>query len=311
MNENMDTGFEDFFGGFEGDDYHVETDEVTAESKTAEETAEAEVADDTAHEGEEESEGGETSEEEKSQAAEKDGAETKAEPEKAEEKRSFDNLKVNGEIRSCTYEEAPAYIQKGMDYDRVKGKLDEALQNNTTLQAELDKNRESVSLLEQAAADSNMSVEQLLDNVLVGLRMGQGESEKEARANIRAMKAERKVKESEQKAAPAKEEPAAEAKEDRAAREVKEFMRDFPGVKLSDEDIKAMRPYVQSGKSMSTAYLMMKNAKLEADAKQREQEAAAKEKNKSNRAKAPASQKDSGGQRTKTAEDDFFSAFEK
>lgn len=311
MNENMDTGFEEFFGGFEGDDYHADADDVTAEPETTEETAEAEVTDDAAHKGEEESEGDETSEEENNQEAEKDDAETKPEPEKTEEKRSFDNLKVNGEIRSCSYEEAPAYIQKGMDYDRVKGKLDEATQANATLQAELDKNRESVSLLEQAAADSNMSIEQLLDNVLVGIRMGQGESEKEARANIRAMRAERKVKESEQKAAPVKEEPAAEAKEDRANREVKEFMRDFPGVKLSDEELKAMRPYVQQGKSMSTAYLMMKNAKLEADAKQREQEAAAKEKNKANRAKAPASQKDSGGQRTKTAEDDFFSAFEK
>lgn len=311
MNENMDTGFEDFFGGFEGDDYHVETEEVTAESETTEETAETEVSEDTASEGEEASESDETSEEEKTQDAEKDTAEDEAEPQKAEEKRSFDNLKVNGEIRSCSYEEAPAYIQKGMDYDRVKGKLDEATQANATLQAELDKHKDSISLLEQAAEDSHMSVEQLLDNVLVGMRMGQGESENEARANIRAMKAERKVKNAEQKTAPAKEEPPAESKDDRANREVKEFMRDFPGVKLSDEEIKAMRPYVQQGKSMSTAYLLMKNAKLEADAKQREQEAAAKAKNKANRAKAPASQRDSGGQRTKTAEDDFFSAFEK
>ena len=311
MNENMDTGFEDFFGGFEGDDYHVETDEVTAESETAEETAAEKISDDASHEGKEESENGETSEEENSQEAEKAAAEDKAEPEKAEEKRLFDNLKVNGEIRSCTYEEAPAYIQKGMDYDRVKGKLEAEEQKTSALQAEVDKHRESVNLLEQAAADSNMSVEQLLDNVLVGLRMGQGESEKEARANIRAMKAERKVKESEQKAAPAKEEPTAEGKEDRANREVKEFMRDFPGVRLSEEDIKTMRPYVQQGMSMSTAYLMMKNAKLEADAKQREQEAAAKAKNNTNRAKAPVSQRDSGGQRAKTAEDDFFSAFEK
>lgn len=311
MNENMDTGIEEFFGGFEGDEYQADTAEVTEEPETTEEPAAEEVNDDAADEGEEEAENGETSGEESNQEAEKDAAESKAEPETAIEKRSFDNLKVNGEIRSCSYEDAPAYIQKGMDYDRVKNKLDEANQTNATLQAELDKHKESVSLLEQAAEDSKMSVEQLLDNVLVGMRMGQGESENEARANIRAMKAERKVKNAEQKAAPAKEEPPAESKDDRAKREVNEFMRDFPGVKLSDEEVKAMRPFVQQGKSMSTAYLLMKNAKLEAEAKQREQEAAAKAKNKANRAKAPVSQKDSGGQRTKTAEDDFFSAFEK
>lgn len=315
MEQNMDIGFEDFFGGFEGDEYHADTDSVTTETETTDETAAEYTSEEPEQEVEEDATESETSEEENSQEAEKADSQEDSEADKATEKRSFDNLKVNGEIRSCTYEEAPAWIQKGMDYDRVKTQLETEKQRSADLQAEMDKNRDNLELLEQAAEASNMDIKGLLHHVRVGLLMGNGLSEKEANAEIRAQDAERKVKASEQKEAPAKGTTDSEDKDSRAKREVNEFMRDFPGVKLSDEEVAAMRPYVQNGMSMSTAYLMVKNAKIEADAKKQAEEAAAaavaKEKNKKNRAKAPGSQNDSGGQRGKDSFDDFFGAFEK
>lgn len=315
MEQNMDIGFEDFFGGFEGDEYHADTDDVTTDTETTDETAAEDTIEEAEQEAEEASTEDETSEEENSHEADKDVSDEDSEADKAIEKRSFDNLKVNGEIRSCTYEEAPAWIQKGMDYDRVKNQLETEKQRSADLQAEMEKNRDNLELLEQAAEASKMDIKGLLHHVRVGLLMGNGLSEKEANAEIRAQDAERKVKATEQKEAPAKESAATDGKDDRAKREVNDFMRDFPGVKLSDEEVAAMRPYVQKGMSMSTAYLMVKNAKIEADAKKQAEEAAAaaaaKEKNKKNRAKAPGSQNDSGGQRGKDSFDDFFGAFEK
>jgi hypothetical protein len=313
MDENMDMNFDDFFDAFDGED----GDQTDTPEETTEATDTADVAD-AAEDGDtQEDEEGDNSEEnsegESNSESAEDGAESQPEPEKAEEKRSFDNLKVNGEIRSCTYEEAPAWIQKGMDYDRVKGQLETEKQNNATIQAELDKHKETVTILENAAEESGMNIEQLLEHVQLGILMGKGMTDKEARAELRAAKAERQVKAAAQvqKEPPTKEEPAKESGDDRAQREVQEFIRDFPGVKLSDEDIAAMRPYVQKGMSMSTAYLMVEKAKLEAAAKQQAAAAAAKEKNRSNRAKSPGSQRDSGGQRTKDSADDFFAAFEK
>lgn len=311
MEDNMDMNFEDFFSSFDCGEYHDDTGEQTTEQEVTEETEEGGEEDILDSEGEETPESTETAEEESNQEADKDGAEGGEEPEKTEEKRSFDNLKVNGEIRSCTYEEAPAWIQKGMDYDRVKEQLENERRNSAGIRSELDQAKATVTLLEQAAADSNMTVEQMLDHMQIGILMSQGMTDKEAKAELRALKAERKVKAAEPKEPPTKEEPAQQAEEDRAQREVQEFMRDFPNVQLSDEDISAMKPYVQKGMSMSTAYAMMKNAKLEADAQQKAQEAAAREKNRKNKAKATSSQRDSGGQRTKDAMEDFFSAFEK
>ena len=79
----------------------------------------------------------------------------------------------------------------------------------------------------------------------------------------------------------------------------------------TDEQIEKMRPDVQNGLSMTAAYLKMENARLKAEAEAQKQKDAAAAQIKKNRAKAPGSQRDSGGQRTKTAEDDFFAAFEK
>ena len=142
MNENMDMDFGDFFSGFEGDEYQADTAEQTDSTETAEETAETEEIGDTAQEAEEGSEGADTAEDESNQEAKKDGAQEHAEAEKAEEKRTFENLKVNGEIRSCTYEEAPAWIQKGMDYDRVKGQLEASRKTEQELRTQLDSQRE-------------------------------------------------------------------------------------------------------------------------------------------------------------------------
>lgn len=310
MNENMDVNYEDFFESFDGvDGNQTDTGNDAWEEESSEATEEPET-EDADSEAAEEPVSDETAEGNESQNADKDGAEDEAEADNSIPEQKF-VVKVNKETREVSYQDAPAWIQKGMDYDRVKGQLETAQKNEQELRAELDRHRPYLDTLAQMAEEQQMDIPELLDHVEMSVLIGQGMSEKEARATLRAIKAERQVKAAEQKEAPAKEQPEEESEDNRAVQEVQEFMQNFPDVKLSDEQIEAMKPYVQKGMSMSTAYLMVEKAKLEEAVKQKEAAEAAREKNKSNRAKAPSSQKDSGGQRSHSAEDDFFAAFDR
>ena len=307
MSETMDTNFDEFFGTFEGEDgYQTDTAEDFAADEV-EDTSE-ETVNEQDSETAEDDESGETNENVNEQDAEEVAAEDKQEDEKPISEQKF-VVKVNKETREVSYQDAPAWIQKGMDYDRVKVQLESEQTKGQELQTKLDEQKPVMDILELAAETSGMSIPQLITHVRKSMLMGQGYSEKEADAEIRAQDAENRAKGAVSHTAPAAE----TTKEDtnRAQKEVEEFMRNVPGVTLSDEQIEKMRPFVQEGKSMTAAYLMMENARLKAEAEVQKQKDAATAQIKKNRAKAPGSQRDSGGQRTKTVEDDFFAAFEK
>lgn len=309
MSETMDTNFDDFFGAFDGGDGN-QTDAVDTEAEEAVETTGEVESEEQDSEAAEDSESGETNENVNEQEAEEAAAEGEQEAEKPISEQKF-VVKVNKETREVSYNDAPAWIQKGMDYDRVKGQLENEQNRGNELQTKLDEQKPIMDVLELAAEDSGMSIPELLEQVHLGMLMGRGMTEKEAKAELRALKAEKQVKTNAEKATPAKEEKAEPSDEHRAQREVEEFMRNFPGVSLTDDQIQKMKPDVQNGMSMTAAYLKMENARLKAEAEQQKQKDAAAAQIKKNRAKAPGSQRDSGGQRTRTAEDDFFAAFEK
>ena len=288
------------------DDGEYQTGDVDTEKEASKDSADSADDADDAAEAEENAEAEDSSGEESDDDAEKEEPEAKEGSDDGVNKRTFDNLKVNGESRSCTYDEAPAWIQKGMDYDRVKGQLETERQTNQSLQAEMNKHKPVLEMLENAAAVSNMSVQELVESVQVGLLMSRDEiSEKEARATIRAEMAEKKVESLTKK----QEEPKAAEREanNRAEREVAEFARNFPGVQLTDEQIAQMRPLVQKGMSMSSAYLKVENQRLQSEIEAQKQQQAAEAKNKKNRARSPGSQKDSGGGKM----DDLADIFEK
>lgn len=311
MDMNMDANFDDFFGAFEGaDGNQTEPAEDTAEVETTEEPAADGGAEDD-QQAQEEPESGEPSEEEHGNGAENGGAEGEPEPEKPVSEQKF-VVKVNKETREVSYQDAPAWIQKGMDYDRVKGQLEAQLQSNQTLQAEIDKHKPILEVLELAAQNSGMDLEQMVETVHVGLLKAKGMTEAEAKAEIRAAKAEKLVKDLTEKQKPVQEEtPPVEDGTARAQREFAEFRQNFPEVQLNDELIEKLAPDVQKGMSLTSAYLKLENARLKSEAEAQKQKEAAAVQNKRNRAKTPGSQQDSGGQHGKDATDDFFAAFEK
>ena len=309
MRENMDNNFDDFFGAFDGaDGYQTDAAEVDTEetvTDTSEVSEEEQVSETT-----EGSESGETNDNVNEQEAEEVAAESSEETEKPISEQKF-VVKVNKETREVSYQDAPAWIQKGMDYDRVKGQLENEQKHGQELQTKLDEQKQIMDVLELAAEDSGMSIPELMEHVHLGMLMGKGMTEKEAKAELRALRAEKQVKNVTDKNASTEETAVSATGDNRAQREVEEFMRNFPGVSLTDDDIQKMKPDVQNGMSMTAAYLKMENARLKAEAEQQKQKDAAAAQIKKNRAKATGSQSDSGGQRTRTAEDDFFSAFEK
>jgi hypothetical protein len=320
MNDTIETNYDDFFGAFEGaDGNQTDTAEEPAETATTDDQTAEEVetttGDDEADEAVEDSEGGDSGEGEMTPDSEKDGTETEAEADKPIFEQKF-VVKVNKETREVSYQDAPAWIQKGMDYDRVKGQLETAQQEKDTLQAEVDKFKPHMEMLEQAAEAANVSLEQMLESVQLGMYRSKGMTDAEARAELRNLRLEKQIKDlaKQSQKPPASEpvqEPAVDEKAERAQRELDEFSRVFPDVKMTEELVAKLVPDVQKGMSLTSAYLKMENQRLQAEAQQRQKQEAARKQNTKNRAKTPGSQNDSGGQRTKDAFDDFFGAFEK
>ena len=305
MEEVIDTEFEEFFGAFDdGEGNHTEPDQTTEDTETTN-GAEADPVEEAA----EASEEGENSEGENTDEAEEKPAEKNAEADKHEEKRSFDNIKVNGEIHSVSYEDAPAWIQKGMDYDRVKGKLAEAQQTAQDLKGQMDKYQDAIDVLELISGDTGMKMDELLHSLHKSYRMQQGETDKEAEANIRAAKAERKA--SAVTSQKEKEQSAEDERKARANREFAEFKAAHPDVNLDDALAAKLKPDVLAGMSLLGAYQKMQNKEQAEKIAELERQLAAEKQNKKNRVTSPGSQKDVGGQHKRDAYDDFFDAFDK
>lgn len=301
MEETIDNGFEEFFSAYDEVGDQTDTEQgAESEETTMEETYEQPME---ASDGEENAEGENTNESEESAAEDTEEGDSK------EEKRSFDNIKVNGEIRSVSYDDAPAWIQKGMDYDRVKGKLEDERQANQELRQQMEKHREALDMLELISGDTGLTMNELLASIHKQVRMQNGETEKEAEANIRAAKAERAVKSYQSQTE--KQQTENQNKQDRAQREYAEFRNVHPDVKLDDALIEKLKTDVQSGMSILAAYDKMQHEEQERKIADLERQLAAERQNRKNSATSPGSQKDSGGQRQRDAYDDFFDAFNK
>lgn len=294
--ETTDSGYEEFEAAFAGDDgYQTDTAEQTDETPQ-----ETDGGDDTTPETTDSEDPGEED------PAGDDGDDGEQNP--PGEETSF-TLRVNKEDKTVTREEMFTLAQKGMDYDRVKGQLTERDNTIAQMQQKLDGSQEAMDLLQMISEETKMPIPQLLDQVHINMRMKKGETEAEARANIRAIKAERQIAAAQEKAKEHKstqDNATAKAESDLA-----EFRKRFPDVALDEKLLEAMKPDVLKGMSLADAYQKQLLAQKDAEIAELKRQAAAAEQNRKNRAKSPGSQNDVGGKRTKSAEDDFFAAFEK
>lgn len=303
--DTMDTSYDEFFGAFEGADGNQ------TDTETAEETVTTEEVEDSAEESTTEHEDGEPAEDVTEDDAEKDAEDGKEEPAAVNPDQKF-TIKVNKETREVGLSEMTELAQKGADYDRVKGQLDTSRQNEQTLQAKIDEQKPFMDFLETAAEQTGSSVKDLVHNLHKNLLMtSKGMSDAEAESEIRAVMAEKQVKDlTDQHSKQGKEAPAQDELE-RAQQEIAEFAKSFPDVQITEDLLEKLMPDVHSGMSLTSAYLKQENAKLLAQIDAEKQKQAAAKQNQKNRAKTPGSQRDSGGQNTRDAFDGFFDAFEK
>lgn len=298
-NEGMD--FEEFFSAYDapGEDDGNQTDPETEGTET-EETAQEPAGDQET--GETDSEG---STPEQKKKPENDGGEA----DKPAETQKF-TIKVNKGTREVELPEMTELAQKGADYDRVKGQLETSRTNEANLQKTVDEQSPIMEVLQLAAKDAGVDVAELVDSIHVGLLKGKGMTEAEARAEIRAAKAEKAVNDLKNK--PAQEEkPETDSNQERAKREIAEFQTAFPGVQLNQETLDKLAPDVQNGMTLTSAYLKMENARLTAELAEQKRALEAEKQNQKNRRQAAPGQNDSGGGREKDAFEDFFTAFER
>lgn len=295
--ESMD--FEEFFSAYDapGEDDGNQTDPETEETETGESAQEAEESPET----------GETPSEESTPEQEKKPDE--GNPEAAPEPQKF-TIKVNKGTREVELPEMTELAQKGADYDRVKGQLETSRTNEANLQKTVDEQSPIMEVLQLAAKDAGVDVAELVDSIHIGLLKGKGMTEAEARAEIRAAKAEKAVNDLKNKPAQ-EEEPETDSNQERAKREIAEFQTAFPGVQLNQETLDKLAPDVQNGMTLTSAYLKMENARLTAELAEQKRALEAEKQNQKNRRQAAPGQNDSGGGREKDAFEDFFTAFEK
>ena len=257
----------------------------------------------------EDTDGGEESAEESTPNAEENASEKAPAADGQQNEPQKFTIKYNHETREVDLPEMTALAQKGADYDRIRGKLEEAQAGQAALQRTVDEQAPVLEVLQLAAKDAGVDVADLVETIHVGLLKGRGMTEAEAKAEIRAAKAEKAMNDLKNK--PASEETQEDPNQERAKREIAEFQAAFPDVSLNQETLDKLAPDVQGGMTLTSAYLKLENSRLKTELAESQRKLEAEKQNQRNKQKAAPGQTDSGGGRSRDSFDDFFDAFER
>lgn len=208
------------------------------------------------------------------------------------------SLKVNGNTYQVPREKMTELAQKGMDYDRVRQQRDAARafqQENESTIASLKALAESVS--------PGMTISDLIDRMRVNMLVAQDVPEAVATERVARENAERMLREKSDA------ESAEATKKERVNAEIRDFQAKYPGVDVSEREIREMSGDLAAGMSFVEAYqkrqLQEKESALESLRRQLE----AEKKNNQNRVSSPGSQSDAGSPKTSNAFDEFIGAF--
>lgn len=224
---------------------------------------------------------GEPDTEEKPTADHSEEASTKAEPtepqteteEKAEADHSF-KLKYMGEEKEFSRDETIRLAQKGMDYDRVKTKLDEANQ-------QIASSADMVEFVNSLAKDMGLSTDEFMLQALAGnlaKKENIGIDEAKRRINLDRREKALAAKEAAQETK-AKEAQTQDAHREKVRAEIAEFAKVYPDVKVEDIPKAVYQIIGQKQVSLTAAYALHMAAEakaaLEAEKQNAENKAAA------------------------------------
>lgn len=220
------------------------------------------------------------------------------------------HLKWLGEQKDVTREELIQLGQKGMDYDRVRGKLDEATAKN----AELEKQQETLVQFRTENAEALQELRDFMDeyglenpaDVFDAMRIGrmtqQGVNREVAAAKVAQGRAERRL---ERQTKQATEKSDADKLKEKAAADLKAFSSEHPDVDLN-ELLPKLSEELSKTHDLEKAYVNYERKRLEAELKAAQDALKAERQNKSNAARSAGSQANTGGSEEA---DDFLKGF--
>ncbi len=215
-------------------------------------------------------------------------------------------LKHLGESKNYSRDEVTTLAQKGLDYDRIRTERD-------SMRAEMPAMRDAMNFIEELAAGSHVSVEELMESVrakaLIAREAEAGRtiSDVGAREQIRREKAARekdaeasaKAHDVETETPPAQTES---AKPDVMA-EIRRFALAYPEVKATEIPQKVWDDFRAGKGDLTSLYTMTENAALR-------QKVAALEQNEKNRGRSTGSMKSAGNRSAKSAMQEIWDAYD-
>lgn len=205
-------------------------------------------------------------------------------------------VKFMGEAKQLTVEEATPYIQKGMNYERV-------VQQRNDLQEFRNQNETMISDLGRIAEQFGMKPADLLESMETSLLRQQGKTDAEAKAIVRANKADRKLQAVQSKERQERQQQ--ESAQQRQQRDVQEFVQKYPNMDYQTIP-ESVWDDVRNGETLVNAYGRYEMQQLKAENQRLQRQIEAQKQNDANKKKSLGSMK-SGSQTPKL--DDFLRGF--
>ena len=241
-------------------------------------------------------EAGEEPEEETEETVEEDeGTEApEADQQTEAEEQTTDSytLKYMGEEKAVTREEVVTLAQKGMDYDRVKGKLQE-IETNTAdyaqVKADLAKRNEQFRFMDELAKSQGMSVDELIDSTQASIMAQKTGKDIEVCRGIVAN--ERRARELQAQQAAVTSTKDQQAKKDA---DIAEFLAAYPELKDPKEVPDEVWVEVNKGANLLNTYRAFLLKQKDAEIERLKAEAAEEKRKQENRSRSTGSLKTKG-----------------
>lgn len=202
-------------------------------------------------------------------------------------------LKVLGEEKSFTREEVVPLAQKGMDYDRVKGQLEEArasLKEFDQVKSDLAKRNEQLQWLEELAKEQGMSLDDLIEVTQVDVMSRKtGQAKEVCRGIVKNQRLERELK--------AREAKMNETVDQNAKRDadIDAFMKAYPNLAADPKNLpQEVWDAVKGGESLLNAYRAYEIKELRAQLEKQKAEAEKKLQKEINKSRSTGSQSTKG-----------------
>ena len=211
------------------------------------------------------------------------------------------SLKYMGEEKSFTREEVVPLAQKGMDYDRVKGQLEEArnsLKEYEQIKGDLAKRNDQLYWLEELAKEQNQTLDDLIEVTQAQVMARKtGQNIEVCKGIVKNQRLERELKARESKL------NATTDQNEKIKSDIDAFMKAYPDLAADPKNLpQEVWDAVKAGEPLLNAYRAYEIKQLRAQLEQQKAEAEKKLQKEINKSRSTGSMSTKG----KKTEDDFF-----